>query len=205
MTDVRISCIVEGQGDVQAVPVLIRRIAEAIDPALYVQIPSPIRIPKSRLVRPGELERAVELAALTVEGQGGIIVLIDCDDDCPAQQGPQLLHRAVSARPDLHIGVVLAKREFEAWFLAAAESLRGLRGLAHDLVSPSAPESIRGAKEWLSDRMRGKQSYSETLDQPALAARFDLGVARRADSFDKCYREIDRLLQALRHTSPGGS
>lgn len=92
--------------------------------------------------------------------------------------------------------MVLAKCEFEAWFLAAAESLRGRRGLAHDLQSPVDPEAVQGAKEWLSQRMGSSERYTETLDQPALAAAFDLAMARRADSFDKCYREIVRLLTA---------
>ena len=38
-------------------------------------------------------------------------------------------------------------------------------------------------------------------DQPALAALFDIEQARRADSFDKCYRDIVRLLDELRKTS----
>ena len=45
--------------------------------------------------------------------------------------------------------------------------------------------------------MGSGRNYIETLDQPALAARFDLDLARRADSFDKCYREIIRLLTSL--------
>jgi hypothetical protein len=51
--------------------------------------------------------------------------------------------------------------------------------------------------EWLTAHMAGGRSYVETLDQPALAARFDLDLARRADSFDKYFREIIRLLTSL--------
>lgn len=58
-------------------------------------------------------------------------------------------------------------------------------------------EAVRGAKEWLSQRMESGRTYSETLDQPALAACFDFDMARRADSFDKCYRDIVRLLTSL--------
>ena len=37
--------------------------------------------------------------------------------------------------------------------------------------------------------------YAETSDQAAMCETFDMGQARcRADSFDKCYREIVRLL-----------
>ena len=41
---VKIGCIVEGHGDVEAVPILIRRIAESLYPELAVVIPRPIRI-----------------------------------------------------------------------------------------------------------------------------------------------------------------
>ena len=79
---------------------------------------------------------------------------------------------------DRPIGVVLAKTEFEAWFIAAAESLRGKRRLRDDLSPPSDPEAIRNAKGWLGQRMVGKSKYSEVLDQPALTELFDLTAAQ---------------------------
>ena len=139
----------------------------------------------------------VEFAARNIRGQGAIFILLDGDDDCPAQLGPELLSRALQARSDLPIAVVLAKYEFEAWFLAAAKSLRGQRGLKNNLQPPNNPEGIRGAKEWLSQRREGTGTYSPTVDQPGLTARFDLAQARHADSFDKCYRDIARLLNEL--------
>ena len=42
--------------------------------------------------------------------------------------------------------------------------------------------------------MRGNV-YSETIDQPALTAMFDLNQARAAKSFDKCYRELRLLIE----------
>jgi hypothetical protein len=140
-----------------------------------------------------ELERYVELAVRQVAPAGFVLLLIDSDDDCPATLGPLLLDRARRARPDANIGVVLAKREFEAWFLAAARSLAGQRGLDPDLLGPDRPEDVRGAKEWLTRRMT--RPYSPPLDQPALASVFDLEQARRAPSFDKLYREIGRLIR----------
>jgi hypothetical protein len=193
--DLRIACIVEGHGELEAVPIVVRRIAQAIDPRLAIQLGHPLRIPKSRLVKPGELERAVEIAARRVGIAGGILIILDSDDECPARLGPELLVRAKKVRSDLPIRVVLAKREFEAWFLAAAESLQGKRGLAQDLTCPSDPESIRGAKEWLTGHMVEGQRYVETLDQSALASVFDLADARRAPSFDKFYRDVIGLLQ----------
>lgn len=190
----KLALIVEGHGEVEAVPILLRRIAQTIVPERDLRFPHPIRVPRSKLVKPGELERAMVLAALQAGQQGGIMILLDCEDDCPAELGPQLLERARQARGDVPVSVVLAHREFETWLLAAAESLRGRRGLAPDLEPPPDPEAIRGAKEWLSARMEGDRRYVETLDQAALAATFDLDRARRIDSFARLFREMVRLL-----------
>jgi hypothetical protein len=204
MPPLPIACIVEGHGEVEAVPILIRRIAARVDPSLSIHVRRPLRVPRSQLVRVKELERAVELAARQVGRQGGILVIIDSDDDCPAELGPQLLDRARKTRSDLPIGVVLAKREFEGWFLASAESLRGKRGLPGDLTPPPDPESVRGAKGWMARHMIGGSTYSETLDQPALTAIFDLDQAAvRSSSFDKCLREITSLVLRLRPINPG--
>lgn len=193
----KIGCIVEGRGDVAAAPVLIRRIAAERYPELAIDIPRPIRTDRNQVVQPNQLEQEVKLAAQKISGQGAIFIILDSDEDCPAELGPALLHRALSVCPNLPIAVVLAKHEFEAWFLAAAESLRGRRGLRNDFHSPDNPEAIRGAKEWLRQRMQSGKTYRETRDQPALAALFDLEQARQADSFDKCYRDIVRLLGEL--------
>lgn len=200
MTEVRIAAIVEGHGECEAVPILIRRIAQTIDPGFVPKVLPPLRVPAARLLKEGEAERSVELAARKLEGRGGILIIVDCDWEncCPAEQGPVLLKRAVVTRGDLSIAVILAKREFEAWFLAAAESLRGQCGLPDNLEPPPNPEAIRGTKEWLSNRMPPGRSYAETTDQPALTETFDMNAARRSSSFDKCYRDVKSMLEQLR-------
>ena len=198
--EVQIGCIVEGHGEVSAVPLLIRRVAQELQPALQVKVLPPLRNRRNLLVKPGELERAVELAARKLGGKGALLILLDADDDCPKELAPELLRRATQARGDLPIAVVLAMQEFEAWFLAAATSLRGYQGLPADLAPPPQPERFRGAKEWLN---RQGITYSPAVDQARLAARFDLALARQnAPSFDKCYRDIARLLQQLQAASP---
>jgi hypothetical protein len=197
MSLVRIIPIVEGHGECEAVPLLIRRIALDIDPGLVPEVLKPLRVPAAKLQKPDELDRTIQLAALKLGGSGGILILIDCDDDCPAEVGPALLERARLIRGDIPISVVLAKREYEAWFIAAAESLKSKRSLSSTLSSPDDPESIRGAKEWLSRQMPTGVRYSETTDQAALTAVFDMHAARRVDSFDKCYREIFKMLSEL--------
>jgi hypothetical protein len=198
VTPVKVGLVVEGHGEVQAVPILFRRIGSDIDPSANLQIMQPIRRPRDSLVnKPDELKRAVELAALKARPRGGVFVLLDSDDDCPAELAPSLLDQAKSAGMGLPVSVILPQKEFEGWFLVAAESLRGKRGLPLDLAPPRDPEQIRAAKGWLRERMPGRV-YSETIDQPALAAIFDLNQARAAKSFDKCYRELRLLIERYR-------
>ena len=52
----------------------------------------------------------------------------------------------------------------------------------------------------MTDKMRPGRAYAETTDQPAFAAIFDMNSARRADSFNKCYRDIRSMLEELRHS-----
>jgi len=197
MSPLNIAAIVEGDGEVGAVPVLLRRHAELLGWGGRVKI-HPIRQPASRLLRPGELERVVELAARKVGIAGGILVLIDCEDQCPARLGPELLGRIRRARDDLPVSMVLAHREFEAWFVGSAESIAGRRDLPSDLRSHPAPESVRGCKEWLSQQMPRGRSYDAFRDQPALAALFDMDQAKQAcPSFDKCHREMIVLLEEV--------
>lgn len=191
---VRIVTIVEGDGEVAAVPVLIRRIAAAVVPGDVPDLPRPIRVQRNRLLKENEFARAIELAALQAGPDGRILILLDADDDCPARLAPRILRRASEARSDRRIRVVLAKAEYESWFLAAAPSIAGHRGIRADAKAPGDPESIRGAKEWLSGRMISGHSYRETLDQPALSQIFDLALARKAPSFDKMWRDVTSLL-----------
>jgi hypothetical protein len=193
----RLACIVEGQGDVVSIPVIVRRVAEVAG-VPFVDVRLPFRIARSRAVRTGEIERAVELSARSPELPTGVLVVLDADDDLPCELGPVLLERLRVARADIASAVVIATREKEAWFIAAIESLRGLRDIPENAVAPDDPERIRGAKEWIGRLMR--RSYSEITDQPALAARFDLGLARaRSASFDKLWRAVHGLVRDADH------
>lgn len=200
MTLRRLALVVEGHGEVDAAPVLIRRVGAVLAIPTVPDTPKPVRVPKSKLLKADELERAVKLAALKAGACGAVLVLLDADEDCPATLGPELLGRATAAvGGGVPISVVLAKWEFECWFIAAAESLRGKRGLRDDLMRPEAPEAVQGAKEWLDRHMADPDvPYSATLDQPALASEMDLNAAGIADSFDKFWRETERLLEYLR-------
>jgi hypothetical protein len=189
-----IACIVEGHGEVPAVPILIRRLVELVNPAMYANVQRPIRQPRGTLLREGGIEGAVDLAVRGLPESGFVLIIIDSDDSCPKDLAPKMLARALqTAARRRPVGVVLAKREFESWFIAAAESIAGHAGLSSGLCAPSDQESIRDAKGWLQKAMPPRTKYSETVDQPSLASKFDLTAARRAPSFDKMYREIERF------------
>lgn len=59
----RIAAIVEGHAEADAVPLLLRRIAEVAAPGAIVEVPRPIRVKRQRVLKEGELERTVDFAA----------------------------------------------------------------------------------------------------------------------------------------------
>ncbi|MEU7566752.1 DUF4276 family protein [Streptomyces fradiae] len=197
---VTIASVVEGEGEISALPVLLRRLmyeAEIWD----ADIQPPFLVDRGRLVRPGGLEAAMEAQARRVPADhpGGILVVIDADDDCPASLGPSLLARAEAARPDRRTAVVLANREFEAWFLASAPSLAGRAGLAEHLEVPPESEALRDCKGWLTHHRRDGVRYRPRVDQAALTQVMDLGLARtNSSSFDKFCRDITYLVTGKR-------
>lgn len=184
--------IVEGAGEVDALPVLLRRIAQWVNPKVAVDIQRPIPVKRNRFLKfedGNEFDRILQLAALKSGENGWILVLLDADDDCPAELGDRILREAARVIPHRSLSVVLANREFEAWFIAGAASLSGQRGFLPPQDMTRQPESIRGAKEWMGFHMAGGK-YRETTDQPAFSARVDLqSVCESSRSFRKLCSE----------------
>lgn len=187
--------IVEGDGEVAALPVLLRRLGEWLTPNGYMalEVATPIRVRRDRFLnKDEEFSRYLSLASDKCGERGWILILLDADDDCPATLGKAILTRARRAQPHRPISVVLANREYEAWFLAAAESLHGQRGFELGPGEAVDPEVPRDAKGWIGSRMTGGK-YREITDQPAFSARMDLELAsRRSRSFRKLCGEWTR-------------
>ena len=164
--------IVEGQGDEAAVPVLLRRLRDEAQ-AWGLEVGRPHRKRRTQLVKKDSLQAAVRVAALR-ENCGAILVLFDADDDCPKELAPILEAWAREVAGGRPCAVVMANREYEAWFLASIETLRGLGSILPDATSHDEPEAPRDAKGELERRMPRRASYSPTVDQAALTARLDL-------------------------------
>ncbi len=192
----KIQPIVEGFGEVEAVPVLVRRlIAEA--QCFGVQVGSPIKRTQSQLRSEQGVQAAVQLATLQPEC-GAVLILFDEEDGCPVMRAAEVRGWARKVARGMPCDVVVAHREYETWFLAALESLRGQRGIRDDAVAPLVPESKRDAKAQLESWMPKTRAYSETLDQPAMSALFDLTVAhQRSRSFRKLVSTVGTMLKDL--------
>jgi hypothetical protein len=105
--------IVEGDGEVAALPLLLRRLATDIRPQHWVEAPYPIRVPRDKLLKPNQLERYFQLAAAQASGCGVLIVL-DAEDPvhgCPANLGPTIKARVSLVRHDVPTLVVIAKND----------------------------------------------------------------------------------------------
>lgn len=155
-----VASIVEGDGEVAALPVLLRRLGEWKTPDLYVHVLPPIRVRKDRFLnRAEEFNRHLQLAAAKYR----------------------------------RLAVVLANREYEAWFIAAAASLDGFRNFHCQPDDGFADaETPRNAKGWIGERIAGG-AYHQTTDQAAFSARMDLEVAyARSRSFRKLCSEWSR-------------
>lgn len=184
--------IVEGQGDEAAVPLLLRRLRDEAQ-AWGLEFGRPHRKRRTQLVKKDTLQSAVKVAGLR-EDCVGIIVLFDADDDCPAELAPTLEQWAREAAGDIHCAVVMANREYEAWFLASIEALRGTAGILPGAASHPNPEIPRDAKGELELHMPLGASYSATVDQVKLTARLDLPNAyRRCRSFRKLVKAFGTL------------
>jgi hypothetical protein len=184
--------IVEGEGEFNAVPVLLRRLVVAAN-AYPLGVYLPIRSSRTDLVREDGVRDAVRLARKKPDC-AAILIVFDSDDDCPKAIAPQVQAWAESEASPIPCFVVMATREYEAWFLATVESLRGARGIRADARSHPNPESPRGAKEELRKRMIRNRKYNERTDQPALTAQFDMATAyQRCRSFRRMVRVFGLL------------
>ena len=187
--------IVEGQGDLAAVPLLLRRLRDEAQ-AWGLEVGRPHRKQRTQLVKKDSLQSAVRVAAMR-ENCAAILVLFDADDDCPKELAPTLEEWAREAAGGKPCAVVMANREYEAWFIASIEALRGRAAILPDAVSHPDPEAPRDAKGELERRMTRGASYSPTVDQAPLTAHLDLEIAyRRCRSFRKLVSAFGALAAA---------
>ena len=188
LTVVTIASVVEGFGEVTAFPVLLRRLAQRR--GLSVVVTEPHRIGRPDMLIPARILAATRVQLARCRGHGGVLVLLDADDDCPME-----LHAIM--QPALEglglVQVVAAKREYEAWFLAGFSSLSMHPLISPGSMTPADPERPRDAKGVFNTLLNGK--YRETVHQAKFSAQLDLDEAEsRSRSFRRLVRAVDVIL-----------
>lgn len=205
--------IVEGFGEETAVPLLVRRWLERRRYDCYFDLP-PLAINakgSGRLKAAYDRHRHVGIehyveAALRSRPDA-ILVVLDGDDECENRTsqnglGPTLVARARAVAPHIPLAVVVANREYEAWFLADFHSMRDRGFLPHgarlrrDIYA--APEWPRGCKGLVEKLMAC--GYEERVHQVKLTGglTFSRSATRRSPSYGKLLRDLERLTSEAR-------
>lgn len=180
----RLVCVVEGHGDVEAVPQLCNQIFTWLDAKLWFADKKAIRCDRGKLAKPIEVARYLTLATTAERDKkppDAILVLCDADDDCP---GPWASSVALTYCK-IPVAAVMAVREYESWLLWA----RDPSVLTHAKIAD--PERVRDAKR---DLARIVRNYQPSIHQLPLTRALDIKhVAARSRSFNKLVRELARL------------
>jgi len=195
--------VVEGHGDGQAALNLVTRLATDLGLS-GVHWADPIR------GRNLHQERGVQKAAELVRRKGdatALLLLRDEDDGCPKDLAPVAAAWLHKLSLPFASAVVLAHREFEAFFLPCLPRMAGRKlvspegverpGLVAGSVFNGDPQSIRGVKEWLSRHMPAGRAYKPTLDQLALARMVDFQVLRACNPPLPCFGSLERAVRFL--------
>ncbi len=185
----RLVCIVEGDGDVEAVPQLCNQIFAWLGAKLWFADKRAIRCPRGKLVdmtvkspaRPCKpIEVARYLALASDARPDAILVLCDADDDCPDPWATSLA-RLYCKVP---VAAVMAVREYESWLLWTLDP----SVLTDARVDP---ERVRDAKGTLA---RIDRAYQPSIHQLPRTRALDIKhVTARSRSFNKLVRELARL------------
>ncbi|GEM_PF-851083 len=199
-----LATIVEGKSEQKAIRGLLERIIYDKLGATGISIARPFRVNRYRVIKEGNLERAMNSAVRDAEKRGShvaaLLVLLDVDDDCRVEMSQTLIARAKKAT-NLPVSVVLANKVIECWPLGAKKSLRGICGIREGADAPEEPESIRhpgGRSGQLSKNMIHGRRYNKSNHLPTLLKNMDIDLCReRCLSFDKFYREVDKLVSTM--------
>ena len=179
--------IVEGHGEVDALPILIHKIlAERLN-RYDLQIARPINAKgKDTLI-----SRLEGFVSLTLNDDAALI-LFDADEDCALELARYICASCNGMNTRIPIAVVCAVREYESWFLASLESVvAGADGFAGD------PDAVPNPKARIRQAMPDGR-YRETAHQAGLTARIDLHAAfANSRSFRRLCHAVEELASAI--------
>lgn len=189
----RLLMIVEGHGEVRSMPVLVRRILERHE-RFDVQL-----LPAQRKGEyPSVIRQFHNYFLAAIKEEAAILWVMDFDAKeyyCPYREADGLIQRAHELRPGWPLKVAFLVKEYEALFLHDEKATRAIfPDIPRKTPFPASPETIRGAKEWLSAQRPKGSAYKETVHQEKITARLDLDLLR-AKSRD--FAHLERSVLAL--------
>lgn len=194
--------IVEGEGEVEAVPRLLGKLLNEMG-----RYDLPIARPKNangrkNLDKPGGLEAFVELS-WRERDCGAALVLIDADKECAVALARNYARRIQTMGVRFSVVVAVATCEYEAWFLASLPTIAGKSwqnrvGLPHGLEYTHDIETIVGVKGWLDRQLPKGHSYKPSQDQAVLTAMLDSELTRaRSRSFRRLCHALEQAVKAI--------
>jgi hypothetical protein len=181
--------IVEGDGEVTAVPVLLYKLLHAMQRYDIQVAPPKCAHGRDNLRKPDGLERFVRYAWKEPDC-GAILILLDAEEDCPLTLVTDFAPRINALGVLQPVIIVCANRMFETWFLASFNTLAGQMGLRAD-DPPADAEAVKNPKDWLNQRFPKGRSYKERTDQETLTRLLDPALAGAGS------RSFRRLTQAI--------
>ncbi len=191
----RILPVVEGDGDLLAVPELVRRVARGLD-----HYDLTVERPHKRGDLPKVIARFDDFFKVALLEKCPILWVMDYDcADCDDQEShvKQLQARAASLAQGTPFEFVFLVQEFETLFLADHETTRKVFGdVPNAHLFPTDPETVRDAKGCLSKARPKGSTYKPTQHQLKLASQVDLArLQTRSPSFARFRTAIQRLLE----------
>ena len=197
--------VVEGDGDVAALPGLLGRILLEMYNRSGVSVAqgkTMVVNANGRSTLENRLEKFIQYARYK-PNCGAILVLLDTDGDCPVDLAEGLSQRCEQLGLACPVEIVCAHREYESWFLASMDTIKGQRGISDAAALAQEAEDIHNPKQWLTDQMPPGQAYKETTHQAPLTQHIDLGMAHNnSRSFRRLCHALELLLN---HTDPSSA
>ena len=119
--------VVEGDGETRAFPLLLRRLLHEKYKRFNLAAGQAVTARgRSKLLT--DFEKFIRYAE-GKPGCGAILVLLDADEDCPIELATRLSIKCNLFGVVMPVAIVCAKREYEAWFLASLETIKGHHGI----------------------------------------------------------------------------
>ena len=190
----RILPVVEGDGDFEAVPELIRRTAHGMG-----HFDVEVQRPHKRGDLPKVLSRFDDFFKTALIERCPILWVLDYDcEECndQARHVDELRARGKALAGGIAFEFVFFVKEFETLFLTDHETTRKVfPDIREAQAFPANPEGIRDAKGWLSQARPKGYAYKPTQHQKRLTAQVDLFRLRaRSPSYARFELAVGSLL-----------